>query len=70
MIYLSSSHEDSLSELLTEENIGITFNPDDLNPLLEWLVNKEKFKALSYDNFDIAPYEIRNISKKVEDLLK
>jgi hypothetical protein len=70
IIYLSSSADYSLSKFLEQLKIGVTFTRDNLSPLLGWLVNQDKFNALSYTNFDIAPYETVNLSKKVEELLK
>jgi len=70
IVYISSSKAHSLSEFLSKKNIGITFSDEKLDELLQWLINKEQYNSLSYDNFDISPYEIVNLSKKVEALLK
>lgn len=68
MIYFGPPN-DSLSKLLSDKNIGITFQPEKLDDLLPWLLNKEKFESLSYANFDITPYLFASLAKQVEELL-
>jgi len=70
IIYLSNPNAHPLRNLLSKERIGVTFYPENLNLLLEFIVNIDKSNDLSYANFDISPYEIDNLSKKVESLLK
>ncbi|HXP51637.1 MAG TPA: hypothetical protein VN922_16890, partial [Bacteroidia bacterium] len=62
--------EGNVGQFLQKNNIGVRFSNETIGDMLGWIMDKDKFNALSYKNFDLSPFEFVNLAKQVEQLLK
>lgn len=62
--------EGEVSRFIINNNIGVQFTNENLNDMLEWIINRDKFNQLSYDSFDNSLFEFSNLVGQFQKLLK